>query len=312
MKTITLFSGIGGVSAGFKMAGVETIAAVELDMNNIKYSKDCQYLYSINFPLCEFWLMEVQDAVKMLPRCDILQASPVCSNFSKYSTCNKASESPLDLEMAQATIDAIATTQPRYFMLENVPAYSNSQSFKNIVQFLSKNNYWYDWKIINMANYGIPQNRKRLILLAGLEQFWTFPQEERKVGWLEAIAGLKLDRTTLTGQQLKVAAKYLDIFDKKPDFLIQRVGVDHAIRFAKDQAWTLTRSMFTDTRGAARAKVINASIDGKHYNLSYRAIARLCGFPDWFSLDAKRVGQGLGYAVPPYFVYLCTNKLLHQ
>lgn len=308
MKAISLFSGIGGVSAGFKMAGIDTIAAVEFDSNNQRYSKNCQWLYSINFPDCQFHLKSVQEVAKSLPKCDILQASPVCSNFSR-AKCNRAVESPLDLEIAQATIDAIATTRPRYFMLENVPDYSISQSFNNIVQFLLANGYWYDYKIIDMADYGVPQNRKRLILLAGLGEFWSFPDEERKVGWLEAIAGLSLEKISLTNQQLKVVSKYLDLSQNMTDFLIQRVGGDHAIRLSREPSWTLTRSMFTDNRKAVRSNILNACIKGETYILSYRAIARLCSFPDWFSLNAPCVGQGLGYAVPPYFVSLCAKEI---
>jgi DNA (cytosine-5)-methyltransferase 1 len=288
------------------MAGIDTIAAVEFDTNNQRYSQDCQQLYSINFPGCHFHLKSVQEVAKSLPKCDILQASPVCSNFSR-AKCNRV-ESPLDLEMTQATIDAIASTRPRYFMLENVPDYSVSKSFNIIVEFLSNNNYLYDYKIIDMSDYGIPQNRKRLILLAGLGKFWSFPKEERTVGWLEAIAGTKLVPTDLTDRQLEVASKYLKLGENTPDFLIQRTG-SRAIRLGREPAWTLTKSMFTDGRANARSNILNCYVNGQAYSLSMRAIARLCGFPDWFSLDSRSVGQGLGYAVPPYFVSLCGKQI---
>lgn len=306
MKAISLFSGIGGISCGFKMAGVDTAIAVEFDSNNQAYSLMSKDVYVSNFPGCEVILKPVQEVVHKLPKCELLQASPVCSNFSSYAKCNNASESALDREMAIAVMDAIATTKPQWFMLEQVPGYLTSDCFKQICEFLLANGYWYDYKIINMADYGVPQSRKRLILLAGLGAFWSFPKKERKVGWLEAIAGTINQPTLSTNHQKKIIGQ----LPSNVDFLIQRTGIDHAIRFPKEPCWTLTRSMFTDTRQAARTNVINAYINGEFLNLSMRAIARLSSFPDWFNLDFKHIGQGIGYAVPPYFVKKCVEQIL--
>jgi DNA (cytosine-5)-methyltransferase 1 len=194
-------------------------------------------------------------------------------------------------------------------MLEQVPGYLTSDCFKQICQFLLEKGYWYDYKIINMADYGVPQSRKRLILLAGLGAFWSFPEEERKVGWLEAIAGTSNHPTHPTTHQKNIITRQHQLIDSV-DYLIQRTSIDHAVRFSREPCWTLTRSMFTDTRQAARTNVINAHIDGEYLNLSMRAIARLSSFPDWFDLDFKHIGQGIGYAVPPYFVKKCIEQIL--
>lgn len=310
LTTVSLFSGMGGVDCGFKMAGLTPIASVEFDEENVEYSKDCERSHHINFPSAKFYLEPVQQMAGRLPRCGILQASPVCKHFSAAANMvGGMREEEEDLEMARAVVRALHDCSPQYFFLEQVPGYADSHSFKLIGRALKESGYCYDYKILDLADYGVPQNRKRLILLAGKDRVWEFPKEQRRIGWKEAIAGIPLEPCTLTRtQQLHLIEQTTD-YDLSQGILIQRVGLGTVIRCHNEPCWTICRNMFTDRKGGTRSKVITVINAQGIWNLPLRAIARLCGFPDWFHLG-KYAGQGLGYAVPPKFVKLLCSSLI--
>lgn len=311
IATVSLFSGMGGVDAGFKMAGFNPIASVEFDEDNQEYSKDCERSHSQNFSEAKFYLEPVQKIAGKLPKCDILQASPVCKHFSAAANMvgGLREEQAEDLEMAHSVIQALHDCSPRYFMLEQVPAYADSRSFEVVTQALEINGYCYDYKILDMADYGVPQNRKRLILLAGRDRVWEFPREQRRVGWKEAIAGIQLKPCTLTRRQQLHLIEQVEDYDLSQGVLVQRIGMNIVVRRHDEPCFTITRSMFVDEKKASRSKVATVINSQGAWNLPLRAIARLCGFPDWFHLG-KYAGQGLGYAVPPKFIKLLCSSLI--
>lgn len=108
-------------------------------------------------------------------RPDYLHASPVCANFSQAHTAKagKGIETADDLTAALAVAEAIRQLQPRVFTLENVPRYSNSQSFSIILQVLESEGYFVNYSVVNMADFGLPQARRRLVLIAS--RVFTLP-----------------------------------------------------------------------------------------------------------------------------------------
>jgi DNA (cytosine-5)-methyltransferase 1 len=158
MKTFaSLFSGFDGVGIGAKAAGLELAWGVEYDAaiaevgnfnlgNHIKVANilDCN---PMNFE-----------------RVDVLHASPVCTNFSVAKTDGK--ESALDIACAKKTAEFVTILQPEIFTLENVMAYRKSKSLRHILLSLHKNKYSFDYWHLNTADYGVPQTRQRLILVA--------------------------------------------------------------------------------------------------------------------------------------------------
>lgn len=318
MKAITLFSGIGGVACGFKMAGIDVIGSVELDPLNRQYSEDCQKMHAINFPGSNFYLNQVGEVADKLPACDLLQASTVCSNFSIAANMNNGrGETLQDTQMARDTVTAIKTCNPTHFLLEQVAGYQNTRSLKIIVDHLKASGYNITADVVELADYGIPQYRRRFFLMASKSHRWRFPAKRKRMGWLEAIAGVKLTRSHLTNGQ-KEALQELDKsqFDFEKGILVQRGGIKSKARRHDQPAWTITRSMFTDGRNPRtnRKEVMNfVRVDGC-WKLPIRCLGRLGGFPDWFEFG-EYGGQGIGYSVPPRFIKLliesnldyCTN-----
>lgn len=262
-------------------------------------------MHAINFPGSKFYLNQVREVADQLPNCDILQASTVCSSFSiALNMGSKGGETLKDTQMARDTVTAIKTCDPSHFILEQVAGYQGTRSLGIIVDHLKASGYKITADTIELADYGIPQYRRRFFLIASKSHQWRFPPIHRRVGWLEAIAGVGLSRSRLTNGQ-KEALIGLDKtrFDFQKGILLQRSGVKSKARRHDRPAWTITRSMFTDGRNPKvnRKEVMNVvNLDGV-WKFPIKGLARLGGFPDWFEFG-EYGGQGIGYSVPPRFI----------
>nr|MDZ8062758.1 DNA cytosine methyltransferase [Nostoc sp. EkiNYC01] len=177
---IVLFAGGGGIEAGMVQAGIRPVIAVEFDPTKPDLSKAMSAATSRrnakthyrNFH--EYGCKVIQQTVQVVaqsgfigfPRYpDYLHASPVCANFSQAHTAKagKGIETADDLTAAIAVASAIRQLQPRVFTLENVPRYQNSQSFAIILNALEQEGYSVDYRVVNMADFGLPQARRRVL-----------------------------------------------------------------------------------------------------------------------------------------------------
>ena len=178
----SLFSGGGGADIGAIAAGLTPIWGVE-------YREDIAGVYAKNIGDH----IIVSDVCNVdpssLPRPDVLWASPPCPSFSVAKSGGKETEG--DIAVANAVCRFIRVHTPDYFFLENVQGYAKSQSLAMIRATLTELGYWHGESVLNSADYGVPQTRKRLILRASRDG-WLMPMPGggRWTGWYEAIEDL--------------------------------------------------------------------------------------------------------------------------
>lgn len=140
---------------------------------------------------------------RTVERPDILWASPPCTNFSVAKT--NAVETEQDKTLALAVVDAIDTLLPPVFILENVEGYKRSASLEFIEGALFALGYWVDRQVVNAADFGVPQTRRRLILRAIKGGFVpSLPQPQAWKGWYQAVEDLvpSLPETKLAQWQI--------------------------------------------------------------------------------------------------------------
>ena len=203
-KTFTaLFAGGGGADLGAIAAGLEPCESVEYDpaIAEVHKANIGGKMHVANILDCDPYRFE---------KPDILHASPVCKQFST-ANANKG-EAQLDIDCARKVAEFIQVLQPKHFTLENVEAYRKSKSFHLILEMLHKLGYFCNWQVLNAADFGLPQSRRRLILIAVKDGFIpSLPLTEKHIGWYEAIADKvhNLPDSKLAPWQWKVLPKEL-------------------------------------------------------------------------------------------------------
>lgn len=178
---LTLFSGGELAGVGARSLGYEHIGGVEYD------PKIAEVARANGFPVTVADILDVDP--RSFDRPNVLHASPVCTRASVANA--KRGESPLDIAMGEKTSEFIQVLLPDRFTLENVQQYMKFEAFKGILRTLDENGYFYDYQVVNAADFGVPQTRRRLILRA-VRGGWVprLPEPVRWVGWYEAIEDL--------------------------------------------------------------------------------------------------------------------------
>jgi DNA (cytosine-5)-methyltransferase 1 len=174
---ISLFSGAGGLDLGVEAAGYEVRAAVETDRDAAAtMEKNFSHLASpvIQRDILEVPTKEVLQAAGLRAgeRPDLLVGGPPCTPFSKsgfWLDWKRAGLDP-DASLLQAYTRVLAEALPRAFLLENVYAltYNNRASrpaFGRLLNEIDKAGYQFRWRVLNAADYGVPQARPRLFVI---------------------------------------------------------------------------------------------------------------------------------------------------
>lgn len=162
-RTLSLFSGCGGMSSGFQNAGFEIIAAVD----NWKLALD---VYRINFPntkVFEFDLSLWEDKLELFNnfKSDIVIAGPPCQDFSHAGKRNEyLGRGSLSISFA-ALVTALRT---EWFVMENVERIFRSNTLKIVYKIFKEAGYGLTQKILDASKCGVPQRRKRYFLIGEL------------------------------------------------------------------------------------------------------------------------------------------------
>lgn len=187
MKVVSLFSGCGGLDLGLERAGFKVIFASDLDSY-------CADSYARNFPSTPFYegtagdltrelLAKVTKGATLGP-VDLLAGGPPCPPFSKSRFYRTEKPRALKDAVGEETINAYLTVldavRPRAFVLENVAglAYKvHNSALKLILDTAERLGYKLSSKVVNAADYGVPQMRERFFVVGMLDAAFEFPEE---------------------------------------------------------------------------------------------------------------------------------------
>ena len=283
LKALDLFCGAGVLSLGFWACGFE--------VEGIDHSADAVSTYSINLGKADCANLSNASG---LPNADVIIAGPPCQPWSR---AGKRLGEQDERDGFAITMQAVQKIRPVAVVIENVPDVARShkrQHLDEIETQLATLGYAIAEHVLNAADYGVPQNRRR-IFITGIRGDRPLDPPE---AWSDTVsvsqaipgtcrreaAGAKL----LTGRM----GAYIERYERASGCRTPRdLHLDRPSR-------TLTvRNLSGATGDMMRLRLP----DGRRRTLTAREAARLQSFPDWFRFrgtERSRLEQ-IGNAVPP-------------
>ena len=283
LKVVDLFSGAGGFSLGFWAAG--------FDVEGIDCNPDAAQTYKVNFG--KSTCSDLNDVSEM-PDADVLIAGPPCQPWSR---AGKRLGIMDDRDGLALTLRFVQDARPAAVVIENVPDIARlgkRQHLDNFEADLRSLGYGVSEHVLNAADYGVPQNRRRVFVTGMIDGKPLSPPEPvlQVVNVRQAIPG-----------RCQRAAKGSQLVSDSMSAYIERYERASGCRMPRDvhpnrPSRTLTvRNLSGATGDMLRLRLPN----GTRRTLTVKEAARLQSFPDWFSFrgnERSRFEQ-IGNAVPP-------------
>ena len=159
MKVVSLFSGAGGLDLGFIQAGHSIVWANDLYEDAVQ-----TYQQNIGDHITCKNIMEVD--ASDIPDCDIVIGGFPCQGFSVANT--KRNEADERNVLYKELVRVIRCKQPKFFLAENVKgllSFSKGKIFQMILNDFENLGYKVSYKLLNAADYGVPQKRERIVIV---------------------------------------------------------------------------------------------------------------------------------------------------
>lgn len=226
VRAISLFSGLGGLDIGLHRAGIETLVCVEQDETAVQTLKINSREYdtappetTISVPARYPWQVinadirtvsadEILEAAGVEPTdIDLVVGGPPCQTFSRSNEGNRSGTDTKRGKLFQEFARILHAISPPAFLFENVRGLESSNGGRDLREIraqLEGDTYTTEYRVLNTADYGVPQTRQRVIIIGIKEGTPAFPEpthSERGVDgtdrWVtveEALAEFDLDQ----------------------------------------------------------------------------------------------------------------------
>lgn len=301
---IELFAGCGGLALGLFKANIVPIQMVE---NN----PDCIKTLEANFPWVPFVNGDIRDINFEGARADVVSGGFPCQAFSQAGKKRGFADERGNLFFEY--LRAIREIKPRAIITENVPGlltHANGESFQLIIESFESLGYEVQHRILNANDYGVPQNRKRLIVIAKHESVAkpiTFPAPCLYKPVLEDAI-----RYIMAGEGAQYSEAKKKIMEMIPEGgcwrdlpeEIQREYMGKSFYssggrtgIAKRLAWYKPSPTLTCSPNQKQTERCHPT---ETRPLSIREYAKIQTFPDWFKFHGSLYSQyrQIGNAVP--------------
>ena len=329
---VDLFAGAGGLSLGLSQAGFSIVAAADRDARSLD-----THSYNIGGLT---WHGDLADPGKFLAqldcwgvtKVDLVAGGPPCQPFSHAGTpkiadlVRRGVRPPVDRrsDLWRSFLEIVDHLDARAVLIENVPGFAGVQSgyaLTGLLSELEKQGYWTDVKVLKSWHYGVPQLRKRLIVVGlrdGSEFNWPSKSDKRisvhqAIGDLPVVEGGQREetleyqecnpsafaqrmRSTLDETERAIIRDHITRFVRDDDaevFAVMKPGdtykdvPEHLRRYRADTFTDKYNRLTWD--GLSRTVTAHIAKDGYWYihpkqdrTLSIREAARLQTFPDSF------------------------------
>lgn len=162
---VDLFCGVGGLTYGLNKSGIKVVAGVDVDERcKFAFEKNNGGLF-INNSIKEISSKEILNLYPSKGLKVLVGCAP-CQPFSKHTQKEKNRETKDDWGLLYHFFKLIKKVEPIVISMENVPQITKHKVFSDFVGGLTSIKYSVNWQNVYCQDYGIPQNRRRLVLLA--------------------------------------------------------------------------------------------------------------------------------------------------
>jgi DNA (cytosine-5)-methyltransferase 1 len=318
-----LFAGAGGLTLGLRWARFKVLGAIEIDPLAAES-------YRSNFPGVRMWERDIRQVtvrsvlreLDLVPgQLDLLAGCPPCQGFTKLRSLNgrrRVSDDRNDLVLEFERF--VRGLRPKAVMLENVPGLRRNRRLARLTKTLRKLSYVVTIRVLDASRFGVPQRRRRLILVAGHRQPFPLAIEESQTMTVrDAIGSMPRagssgdplhDRPETRGPRVqellarvpKDGGSWRDLAAEEQLACHQRCDGFHDIygRMSWDHvAPTITCGCVNPSKGRFVHPDENRAI-------TLREAASLQGFPPTYRFSLRRgkfaAAEMIGNALPPEFV----------
>jgi DNA (cytosine-5)-methyltransferase 1 len=323
MNVVSFFAGAGGLDLGFEKAGFNVIWANE-------YDKEIWATYEKNHRKTKLDKRSIVDIPSNeVPDCDGIIGGPPCQSWSEAGSKRGISDKRGQLFYEFMRI--LADKKPKFFLAENVSGMllpTHKVALENIKEMLTAIGYELSFQLLNVSDYGVPQDRKRVFFIGyrkdlGLKFIFPTPTtSEKKITLEKAIGDLK--DSVLPAK----AGNYTNGKNCLVSCHEYMIGGFSSMFMSRNRVRSWDEVSFTIQAGgrhapihpqAPKMKFIHQNLrqfepgkENLYRRLSVRECARIQTFPDYFSFEYSNVVAAykmIGNAVPVRMGKVLANKI---
>ena len=346
-RVIDLFAGVGGLSLGFEKKGFDVVLANEYDASiatsYIANHKNTKMIVG------DITSLDLEDTFgKLAGTIDVVIGGPPCQGFSQ-----KGQRKTIHDErnfLFKYYVSVVELVNPKYFVMENVPNLLTAEGgyFRHeIEELFNKLGYYLEYGVLNASDYGVPQNRRRAIIIGKLDgdaPKLPVPKRNKVTIW-DAISDLAYLESGEGSeeQEYKYPADsdYEKMLRKDSSKLFNHIATKHSPLALERLALIppnagrevlpkehLTKSIYSGTWTRMKKDEISVTIttrfdtpsSGKFTHpflnraITVREAARIQSFPDDFHFVGNKGSQmkQVGNAVPPLLAAAIAEVIMND
>jgi DNA (cytosine-5)-methyltransferase 1 len=333
-KLISLYSGCGGLDIGFKKAGFKTLLATD------NWGKACETLVE-NKIADEVIHDDIRNISfeKYKGKIDVVIGGPPCPPYSQTRHYLTEKKKGLEDEGAGFAVPeyfrVIKQVNPKVFLFENVDGFmfkTHQEALNFLIEESNKLGYNITYKVVNTANYGVPQTRKRFICVGVKKSLgkFVFPEETHnekgtnsKITWVTCKDVLSdFDFILPDEKKQKPGSKDYELLKKIPPgdnylFFTEKRGCEKPLFKWKSRYWTFLLKLSPDRPSWTIQASFSNNQGPFHWRnrfLRIQEIMRIQTFDDNYILkgDFKEQWRQTGNAVPPLLAEIFASEIKYQ
>ncbi|MCY7331385.1 MAG: DNA cytosine methyltransferase [Pseudanabaena sp. CAN_BIN31] len=335
---VDLFCGCGGLSFGFLNAGYDIVLGIDHDINSLEtFKKNHKSSQVICGDIMQIDTSEIEKHTNNM-NVDVLIGGPPCQGVSLSG--HRLKEDPRN-ELFSSYLKIVSQLKPSAFVMENVPGLIglfNGELKDFLLKEFQKIGYAVSYKIMNAAEYGVPQSRKRVFFVGLLNgKKFEFPQPliSETITSFDALSDLP-EKNLEDGSPYFYPAskKYQELMRKESNGIYNHQITNHSEKTTSIISLVPDggnyKNLPLDLRQTRKVNIAWTRLNSQkpsftidtghrhHFHYVYdriptvRESARIQSFPDSFIFVGNKTSQyrQVGNAVPPLLAEVIAKKLL--